>query len=127
MNTTRIATIATLMLSGLTVAEANEVLPAWSAETFVMEEIVVTAEAPASYYMEEIVVTAQAPNHLFMDEIVVTATPPQSEIEAEAMGTVAAVQVPNPVMEEIVVTARPSDLRTRIAARMRNVRNEVLF
>lgn len=127
MNTTGIATIATLMLTGLTVAEANEVLSAWAEETYVMEEVVVTAEAPASYYMEEIVVTAHAPDHLFMEEIVVTATSPQSEIEAEATETVVAVQVPNPVMEEIVVTARPSDLRTRVAARLRNARDDVLF
>ena len=125
MNTTRIATIATLMLTGLTVADANESLPAWAEETFVMEEVVVTAEAAASYYMEEIVVTAQAPDHLFMEEIVVRATSRQSE--AEATETVAAAQIPNPVMEEIVVTARPSELRTRIAARMRNARENILF
>ena len=127
MNTTRIATIAILMLTGLTVADANESLPAWAEETFVMEEVVVTAEAAASYYMEEIVVTAQAPDHLFMEEIVVTATSRQSEPEAEATETVSAAQVPNPVMEEIVVTARPSELRTRIAARMRNARENILF
>lgn len=125
MNTTRIATIATLMLTGLTVADANESLPAWAEETFVMEEVVVTAEAAASYYMEEIVVTAQAPDHLFMEEIVVTATSRQSE--AEATETAAAAQIPNPIMEEIVVTARPSELRTRIAARMRNARENILF
>ena len=127
MNTTRIATIATLMLTGLTVAEANEVLPAWAEESFIMEEVVVTAEAPASYYMEEIIVTAQAPDHLFMEEIVVTAALPQIDTEADVTETVVAAQVPNPVMEEIVVTARPSDIRMRIAARMRNARNEVLF
>jgi hypothetical protein len=129
MNTTGIATIAALMLTGLTVAEANEVIPAWAEETFVMEEIVVTAEAPASYYMEEIVVTAQAPDHLFMEEIVVTATLPQIEVEDEAESTelVVAAQIPNPIMEEVVVTARPSDLRTRIAARMRNARDDLLF
>ena len=125
MNTTRIATIAILMLTGLTVADANESLPAWAEETFVMEEVVVTAEAAASYYMEEIVVTAQAPDHLFMEEIVVTATSRQSE--AEATETAAAAQIPNPIMEEIVVTARPSELRTRIAARMRNARENILF
>ena len=127
MNTTRIATIATLMLTGLTAAQATEVLPAWAEESFVMEEIVVTAEAPASFYMEEIVVTAQAPDHLFMEEIVVTATLDQVESAPVTSERVATVQVANPVMEEIVVTAHPSDLRTRIAARMRNARSNILF
>ena len=127
MNTTRIATIAILMLTGLTAANATEVLPAWAEESFVMEEVVVTAEAPASYYMEEIVVTAQAPDHLFMEEIVVTATLPEIAAETDTSETAMAAQVANPIMEEIVVTARPSDLRTRIVARMRNSRNEILF
>jgi hypothetical protein len=40
-------------------AHATDVAPAWRSPGFVMEEIVVTAEAPSSYYMEEIVVTAR--------------------------------------------------------------------
>ncbi len=127
MNNTGIATIATLMLTGLTAADATETLPAWADESFVMEEVVVTAEAPASYYMEEIVVTAQAPDHLFMEEVVVTATLSEIVTEPERSGTAVAAQVANPVMEEIVVTAQRAELRTRIAARMRDARNVIVF
>jgi hypothetical protein len=112
MNTIRIATIATLMLAGFAAAEATEVAPAWSEDGFVMEEIVVRAEAPASYYMEEVVVTANLP----VVDLDVTQVEP---------ATVA--QVPNSVMEEIVVTAHPDELRERVAARIRNFRNSRLF
>jgi hypothetical protein len=47
------------MLTGMATAHATDVAPAWRSPGFVMEEIVVTAEAPSSYYMEEIVVTAR--------------------------------------------------------------------
>ncbi len=73
MNTTRVLAVAALTLTGLATAHATEVEPAWRSADFVMEEIVVTAEAPASYYMEEIVVTAEAPANYYMEEIVVTA------------------------------------------------------
>ena len=73
MNTTKLTAIATLLFLGGHTAGA-ETTPAWMEEGFVMEEVVVTAEAPAHLYMEEIVVTAQAPEHLYMEEIVVTAS-----------------------------------------------------
>ena len=53
--------------------DATDVAPAWRSPDFVMEEIVVTAEAPSSYYMEEIVVVAEVPSSYYMEEIVVTA------------------------------------------------------
>jgi hypothetical protein len=59
MNTSRVLAVAALMLTGMATANAADVAPAWRSPGFVMEEIVVTAEAPASYYMEEIVVTAR--------------------------------------------------------------------
>ncbi len=73
MNTSRVLAVAALMLAGMATAYATDVAPAWRNPGFVMEEIVVTAEAPSSYYMEEIVVVAEAPAHLYMEEIVVTA------------------------------------------------------
>ncbi len=59
MNTLRVLAVAALMLTGMATAHATDVAPAWRSPGFVMEEIVVTAEAPSSYYMEEIVVTAR--------------------------------------------------------------------
>jgi len=73
MNTSRVLAVAALMLTGMATAHATDVAPAWRSPGFVMEEIVVTAEAPSSYYMEEIVVVAEAPAHLYMEEVVVTA------------------------------------------------------
>ena len=89
MNTTRVLAVAALMLTGITVARADDEIPAWRSEGFVMEEVVVTAEAPASYYMEEIVVTAEAPDHLYLEEVVVTATAPVLEATVAALETVA--------------------------------------
>ena len=104
MNTTKLTTIATLLFLGSQTAGADTT-PAWMEEGFVMEEVVVTAEAPAHLFMEEIVVTAQAPAHLYMEEIVVTA------------------QAPEPLyIEEIVVTASQQDLRDRMLARLRIMR-----
>jgi hypothetical protein len=59
MNNSRVLAVAALMLTGMTTAYATDVAPAWRSPGFVMEEVVVVAEAPASYYMEEIVVTAR--------------------------------------------------------------------
>jgi len=59
MNTLRVLAGAALMLTGMATAHATDVAPAWRSPGFVMEEIVVVAEAPPSYYMEEIVVTAR--------------------------------------------------------------------
>ena len=73
MNTTRLFAIATLFFLGGNAAVAATG-PAWTEEGFIMEEVVVTAKAPAHLYMEEIVVTAQAPEHLYMEEVVVTAS-----------------------------------------------------
>ena len=120
MSTTNLSAIATLILLSWSSVQA-EVPPAWMAEDFVMEEIVVTAEAPATFYMEEIVVTAQAPAHLYMEEIVVTATLP----DAEAM--VASIEPPEllepeattaPFMEEVVVTATMDEVRAQVTARV---------
>ncbi len=73
MNTSRVLAVAALMLTGMATAYAADVAPAWRSPGFVMEEVVVTAEAPSSYYMEEIVVVAEAPPSYYMEEIVVTA------------------------------------------------------
>ena len=73
MNTSRVLAVAALMLTGMATVHATDVALAWRSPGFVMEEIVVTAEAPSSYYMEEIVVVAEAPAHLYMEEVVVTA------------------------------------------------------
>ena len=59
MNTLQVLAVAALMLTGMATAHATDVAPAWRSPGFVMEEIVVTAEAPSSYCMEEIVVTAR--------------------------------------------------------------------
>ena len=59
MNTLRVLAVSALMLTGMATAHATDVAPAWRSPGFVMEEIVVTAEAPSSYCMEEIVVTAR--------------------------------------------------------------------
>ena len=56
MNTTKLSAIATLLFFGANTAGA-ETTPAWIEQGFIMEEVVVTAEAPAHLYMEEIVVT----------------------------------------------------------------------
>ena len=77
MNTTRVIAVAALIAAGISVAQANDESLAWRSDGFVMEEVVVTAEAPVGYYMEEIVVTAEAPDHLYMEEIVVTAKAPE--------------------------------------------------
>jgi hypothetical protein len=92
MNTTRGIAVAILMVAGISVTQANDQGLAWRSDGFVMEEVVVRAEAPASYYMEEVVVTAEAPNHLYMEEIVVTAKAPELEPIADA--TVAALEAP---------------------------------
>ncbi len=123
MNTAQALTIMALMLTGLATAVATEVEPAWLADGYVMEEVVVTAEAPPSYYMEEIVVTATAPDFLVMEETVVTATIPQAEATVAAVETPAVVQAPAPVIEEIVVTGRLEDLPTRLATRLRFLRS----
>ena len=73
MNTSQVLAIAALTLTGMATAHATDVAPAWRSPDFVMEEIVVTAEAPSSYYMEEIVVVAEVPSSYYMEEIVVTA------------------------------------------------------
>ncbi|MEE8248596.1 MAG: hypothetical protein V3R59_00050 [Gammaproteobacteria bacterium] len=89
MNTIRVLAVATLMLTGFAV-QAGEAAPAWRTDNFVMEEIVVKAEAP---------------DYRFTREIDVTATVPQIK------GTVAALEAPDveatpaPAMEEIVVIA----------------------
>ena len=59
MNTSRVLAVAALIVTGMATAKAADVAPAWRSPGFVMEEVVVTAEAPSSYYMEEIVVTAR--------------------------------------------------------------------
>ncbi len=119
MNTTKLTTIATLLFLGSQTAGA-ETTPAWMEEGFVMEEVVVTAEAPAHLFMEEIVVTAQAPAHLSMEEIVVTAQAPAHLYMEEIVVTA---QAPEHLyIEEIVVTASRQELRDRMLARLRIMR-----
>ena len=127
MNATILSSFSMLTFFSWAVVQA-EVPPAWMADDFIMEEVVVTAEAPASFYMEEIVVTAEAPAHLYMEEIVVTAK--LSDVEPASEGTHASVsEDPNagrPVMEEIVVTASMDEVRS-YAARHRGRRERRLF
>ena len=104
MNTTKTTAIATLIFLAASSAGAAG-NPAWMDEEFVMEEVVVTAEAPAHLFMEEIVVTAKAPAHLYMEEIVVTAEAPADE-----------------PMEEVVVTASLQDVRDARLARLISLR-----
>lgn len=108
MNTTKTAAIATLIFLGANSAQAAGT-PAWLDGEFIMEEVVVTAEAPAHFYMEEIVVTAKAPDHLYMEEIVVTAQAPD----------------PEPI-EEVVVTASLQDVRDARLARLMSLRLALL-
>ena len=108
MNTTKTATIATLIFLGANSAQAAGT-SAWMDEGFIMEEVVATAEAPAHLYMEEIVVTAKAPAHLSMEEIVVTA-------QASEAGP----------MEEVVVTASLQDVRDARLARLMSLRFALL-
>jgi len=110
MNTLRLSVLATLTLAAWAAARA-EVPPAWTAEDFIMEEVVVKAQAPASFYMEEIVVTAEAPAHLYMEEIVVTAKLPEVETTLGRLDPESAEEsnAAEPIMEEIVVTASRDD------------------
>lgn len=107
-NTILTTAIAALPFLGATGAGATDV-PAWAEEGFVMEEVVVTAEAPDHLFMEEIVVTARAPAHLYMEEIVVTAERPES-----------------PLIEEVVVTASLEDVRNERLARLESLRFALL-
>lgn len=82
MNSWKVAATAVLSLSAATTSTAQEVMPAWQAPDFVMEEVVVSAVRPAwqtpGFVMEEIVVTAVAPAWqalgYVMEEVVATAT-----------------------------------------------------
>lgn len=122
MNTTRVVAIATLTLTGLAAVQANEVIPAWRTDGFVMEEVVVTAKAPASHYMEELVVSAEAPDYSFIGEIVVTVTAPQFDEAIVATLEAPEVEVtPLPVIEEVVAAARTGDHPSRLATRVRNL------
>lgn len=91
MNTTRIVAVATLTLTGFAAAQADEVVPAWRTDGFIMEEIVVTAKAP---------------DYSFIDEIVVTVTVPQIETALVAREAPEVEVMPAPMMEELVVTAK---------------------
>ena len=142
MNGKQTVLAAILMLTGVSAAMAENVMPAWQSEGFVLEEIVVSAEAPTSFYMEEIVVTAEAPAHLYMEEIVVVARLPVLLDEEEIVATTGARQQVNSgaltaytgleseqaaVMEEIVVSVQLNALPDQIAMRLRNSRNRWHF
>ncbi len=124
MNTIRVIAVATLTLTGLAAVQADEAVPAWRTDGFVMEEIVVTAKAPASHYMEEVVVTAEAPDYSFIGEIVVTVVPPRIDVATVATQKVPEIEVtPIPVTEEIVASDHSEDDTTRLATRLRNLRD----
>jgi hypothetical protein len=76
MNGKQTVLAATLMLTGTTIAMADEATPAWQLEGFILEEIVVFGDAPTSFYLEEIVVTVEAPAHFYLEEFVAVAKPP---------------------------------------------------
>jgi hypothetical protein len=61
MNTTRAVAVAILTLTGFATAQAGEAAPAWRTGGFVMEEIVVTVEAPDYRFAREIDVIAMSP------------------------------------------------------------------
>ncbi len=90
MNTTRAVAVATLTLTGFAAAQAGEAAPAWRTEGFIMEEIVVTVEAP---------------DYRFTRDIDVIATVPQFEGTVVALEAPEAEVMPVPKMEEIVVIA----------------------
>ncbi|MCZ6584665.1 MAG: hypothetical protein O6930_01485 [Gammaproteobacteria bacterium] len=133
MNITRVVAVVTLTLSGLTAAQAGEVIPAWRTDGFLMEEIVVTAKTPDRRFineivitpmaplMEEIVVFAEAPASFDMEEIVVTATAPQLEESVVALETPEVEVTPVPVIEEIVATARSEERSSRLVTRLRSM------
>ncbi|MCZ6498228.1 MAG: hypothetical protein O6765_05850 [Gammaproteobacteria bacterium] len=133
MNITRVVAVVTLTLSGLTAAQAGEVIPAWRTDGFLMEEIVVTAKTPDRRFideiviipmapmMEEIVVSAEAPASDDMEEIVVTATAPQLEESVVALETPDVEVTPVPVIEEIVATARSEERSSRLVTRLRSM------
>jgi len=142
MNGKQTAIAATLMLTGIAAAMADEVTPAWQLDDFILEEIVVSAEAPTSFYMEEVVVTAVAPAHLYMEEVVVVAKPPAilydvvnaaTAIEPQLASTAASAEpvdvesVQSAVMEEIVVSVQLDALPNRVAMRPRNSCNQWHF
>ena len=61
MNTTRAVAVAILTLTGFAAAQAGEAAPAWRTDGFVMEETVVTVEAPDYCFAREIDVIAMSP------------------------------------------------------------------
>lgn len=133
MNITRVVAVVTLTLSGLTAAQAGELIPAWRTDGFLMEEIVVTAKTPDRRFideivitpmapmMEEIVVFAEAPARIDMEEIVVTATTPQLEESVVTLETPEVEVTPVPVIEEIVATVRSEERSSRLATRLRSL------
>ena len=139
MNITRVVAVVTLTLSGLTAAQAGEVIPAWRTDGFLMEEIVVTAKEPDRRFineivitpmapmMEEIVVFAEAPASDDMEEIVGTATAPQLEDTVVALETPEVEVTPVPVIEEIVASARSEERSSRLATRRRSLWDVRLF
>jgi hypothetical protein len=142
MNGKQTVLAAILMLTGVSAAMADNVMPAWQSDGFVLEEIVVSVEAPASFYMEEIVVTAEAPAHLYMEEVVVVAKRPaildeekivattnvRQQVNSRALtGNTGLESEPAAVMEEIVVSAHLDAVSNQIAMRPRNSRNRWHF
>ncbi|MEE8093283.1 MAG: hypothetical protein V3T47_03515 [Gammaproteobacteria bacterium] len=109
MNTIRVIAVAILTLTGFAAVQADEVVPAWRTDGFIMEEVVVTAKAP---------------DYSFIGEIVVTVVPPQIDVATVATQEVPEIEVtPIPVTEEIVASAHSEDDTTRLATRLRNLRD----
>ena len=109
MNTIRVIAVAALTLTGLAAARADEAIPAWRTDGFIMEEVVVTAEAP---------------DYSFIGEIVVTVVPLQIDVATVATQEVPEFEVtPIAVTEEIVASAHSADDTTRLATRLRNLRD----
>lgn len=139
MNTTRAVAVATLTLTGFAAAQAGEAAPAWRTEGFIMEEIVVTVEAPDYRFTRDIDVIATVPQFEGtvvalealeapepevmpvpkMEEIVVIAMAPESYYTEEFVieEIVVTVDAPDPhFVREIVVTATSPQFEVAVAA-----------
>ena len=136
MNTTRAVAVAILTLTGFAAAQAGEAAPAWRTDGFVMEETVVTVEAPDYRFAREIDVIAMSPQFevavavleapeaeatpvLVMEEIVVIAMAPESYYTEEFVMEKIVVTVEAPdlhFIREIVVTAMSPQIEVAVAA-----------
>jgi hypothetical protein len=76
MNTLKFNSLALVLVAVTSLAHAQDATPAWQAAGYTMEEIVVTAQAPASPDIEDTEFRAAAAPELYMQEPVVDARIP---------------------------------------------------